>query len=116
MTDDSLAPDYDVVLVHGPTDDGNGARVVRARPGQLQVGEVRPVREGQAVNGAEVVTLHPREGMLNVCDVEVVHAKPPTPLAVKADRHGPAQVATNAYRTQYDRVFGNPTAPRRDSN
>jgi hypothetical protein len=116
MADDPPPPDYDVVLLHGPTDDGNGSRVLRARPGQLEVGEVRPVREGQPVNGAEVVTLRPRDGTPNVCDVDVVHAKPAPAREAKGDRHGPAQVATNAYRTRYDRVFGNPSAARRDSN
>ena len=29
----------DVVLVHGPTEDGEGARVLRARSGRVEAGE-----------------------------------------------------------------------------
>lgn len=112
---DSPPNDYDVVLLHGPTEDGDGVRVLRARPGQLEAGEVRPARDGRPLNGAEMVTLKPREGTPSVCDVEVVHApqKPPsatrtsTPRVTEAsDRHGPAQVATAAYRAQWELVFG----------
>ena len=31
---------FDVVLAHAPTEDGEGTRVVRARPGRLEAGEV----------------------------------------------------------------------------
>ncbi len=109
MPDDAPPNDYDVVLLHGPTDDGNGVRVLRARPGQLQAGEVRPAREGQPVNGAEVVTLRPRDGTPSVCDVQVLHApqsKTETAPSADGDRHGPAQVATHAYRAQWEHVFG----------
>src|SRR5207244_3655143 len=65
---------FDVVLLHSPTDDGAGVKVLRARPGQVEAGEVRPVREGQAINGTEIVTLKPREGTA-LCDVETVMPK-----------------------------------------
>ena len=38
---------FDVVWMHGPTEDGEGTRVVRARPGRVDAGEVRPMVEGQ---------------------------------------------------------------------
>src|ERR1035438_2766899 len=38
---------FDVVMVHGATDDGAGAKVLRARPGRLDAGEGRPMREGK---------------------------------------------------------------------
>ncbi len=109
MPDDTPPTDYDVVLLNGATDDGDGMRVLRARPGRLEAGEVRAAREGQAINGAEVVTLRPREGTPRVCDVEVLHAKPEAPAIPASsggERHGPAQVATRAYRTQWEQVFG----------
>jgi hypothetical protein len=102
MADEARAP-FDVVLVHGPTDDGAGARIVRARPGKLEAGEIRPVREGQPINAGELVTLRPREGAPNVCDVTVVHSAAPTEDARGA---GPAQVATRAYRDSWERIFG----------
>ena len=52
---------FDVVLMHGPTEDGEGARVLRARPGRLDAGEVRPVREGKPLGGGgEIVRLEQR--------------------------------------------------------
>ena len=52
----------DVALLHGPTEDGEGARVLRLKDGELYAGEVRPVREGQPVNEHELVRLRPIEG------------------------------------------------------
>ncbi|MGH7271238.1 MAG: hypothetical protein ACREJ3_12495, partial [Polyangiaceae bacterium] len=61
---------YDVVLVHGRTDDGQGARVLRARPKHVEVGELRPLREGQPLSpNGEVVALAAREAP-NVYDVK----------------------------------------------
>ena len=37
----------DVALLYAPTDDGKGARVLRARDGAFEAGEVRPVVDGQ---------------------------------------------------------------------
>ncbi len=102
MADDPPAP-FDVVLLHGPTDDGAGAKIVRARPGKLEAGEIRPVREGQPITSGEVVTLKPRDGAPRVCDVSVLH-QVEAPQDVRGT--GPAQVATRAYRDSWERIFG----------
>jgi hypothetical protein len=102
MADEAPAP-FDVVLLHGPTDDGAGTKIVRARPGKLEAGEIRPVREGQPINAGEVVTLKPREGAPRVCDVNVLH-EAAAPQDVRGT--GPAQVATRAYRDAWERIFG----------
>jgi hypothetical protein len=95
---------FDVVLVHGATVDGQGARVLRARPGQLEAGEVRPLREGQPiVPGGEVVRLVERPGNANVYDVKVDYKAPA--LAAPRPTSGPAQVATPAYRESWERTF-----------
>src|SRR5512140_280852 len=65
--------DHDVVYLHSPTEDGDGVRVVRARQGKVEVGEVRPLAEGKPVSG-EIVTLRPRDGVPRVCDVKVEYA------------------------------------------
>jgi hypothetical protein len=98
------APDPDdVVLLHSPTEDGGGVRVVRAREGQVEVGEVRPLAEGKPITG-EVVTLTPRPDTPRVCDVCVQHSSPrPKKMPPKA---GPAQVATDAYRDHWEATFG----------
>lgn len=90
-------PSPDVALLHSPTEDGKGIRIVRARPEGLQIGEVRPLEEGKPVHG-EIVTLKPREGEPRVCDVEVHYAHKPA--------HGrPAQVASDRYRENWAQIF-----------
>jgi hypothetical protein len=108
---------FDVVLVHGATGDGEGARVLRARPGHIEAGEVRPLREGQPLApGGEVVRLVERTGAPCVYDVKVdyqVPAAPPAPPAPAArTAGGPPQVSTRAYRESWDRTF---TPPRREN-
>ena len=98
----------DVVLLHSPTEDGEGTRVLRAREGRLEVGEVRPLREGRPITGAEVVSLSPRPDAPRVCDVKV-HMKTPTlaETAPKSLAHkGPARVTSGAYREGWDALFG----------
>ena len=73
MAESKKRPSLDVALLYGPTDDGKGARVLRARDGLLETGEVRPVKEGQPINRGEVVKLTPRADAPCVCDIEVLH-------------------------------------------
>jgi hypothetical protein len=99
----------DVVLLQGPTEDGEGVRVLRARDNRLEAGEVRPLKEGQPLLAGEVVKLAPR-GTSRVCDVEVlakIGAKSGKSAGTPA-QIGPAQVATRAYRDSWDRIFGEP--------
>lgn len=92
----------DVVLLAGPTDDGEGFRVLRARDERIEGGELRPLKEGRPLQGnGEVVKLTPRTGAPRVCDVEVV-AK----LGSEERGGGPPKVATKAYRESWDRIFG----------
>jgi hypothetical protein len=102
--------DLDVVLLRGATDDGEGARVLRARAGRIEAGEVRPLREGRPLaTGGEVVRLEARKDAPALYDVHVEHvvASPDTPTeATPGERSGPAQVATPAYRESWDRTFG----------
>src|SRR6476659_3575491 len=120
MAERNKAPARDVALLYAPTDDGKGARVIRSREGQLETGEIRPMREGQPLNQGELIRLSPRAEAPCVCDVEVLHARPAeaqpaeTPAA-EPSRAGPAQVASDDYRMNWDRIFGAPTRrARRD--
>lgn len=95
----------DVVLLGPPTADGAGVHVVRAREQRLEVGELRALEEGRPVRG-EVVTLAPRKGAPRVCDVTDSYTPPSHPaLAAPKPTKGPAQVATKAYRDNWDEVF-----------
>jgi hypothetical protein len=95
----------DVVLLGGPTDDGEGVRVLRARQERVEVGEVRPMKEGKPLTGGEIVKLVPRAKSPRVCDVEVL-AKVSPPASASPARVGPAQVATHEYRESWERIFG----------
>jgi hypothetical protein len=102
--------DFDVVLLHGRTEDGQGARVVRARPGRLEAGEVRPVAEGKPLApGGQVVRLERRSEGAPLFDVRVEYEVPEaahSPEATAAAASGPPQVATRAYRESWERTFG----------
>jgi hypothetical protein len=105
----------DVALIHGVTPDG-GFQILRARDNRLEVGAIRPLREGVPITG-EVVKLHPRQDFPALCDVEVQLAAPELandrqvpatttpPVANTALRSGPAQVATDQYRKNWDAIW-----------
>jgi len=106
MDKDAPAPKgEDVLLLHSPTEDGEGIRVLRARENRIETGEVRAMKEGKPLVGGEIVKLAPREGAPQVCDVEVVQKLEPVRDGVR-DSTKPAQVATRAYRDSWDRIFG----------
>jgi hypothetical protein len=109
-SDDSPTPaGSDVVLVHGVTDDGKGLKVLRARSGEVETGAVRPLEEGKPILG-EVVRLQPRQECPLVCDVVVDLPKQTAsaePAPAKQSK-GPAQVASNAYRDNWDTIWARP--------
>jgi hypothetical protein len=101
---------FDVVLMHSATEDGAGTRVLRARPGRLEAGEVRPIKSGvPLIPGGDVVRLSPRAESPALFDVRVecsIPAEAPDQKAsAAAERSGPAQVATSAYRDSWERTF-----------
>ena len=111
----------DVALIHGPTPDGEGLQILRARENRLELGAVRPLREGMPITG-EVVTLRPRENFPALCDVET-HYTPPAqraseaaPALPRASRTGPAQVATDEYRRNWDAIWSERTDKPKLSN
>jgi hypothetical protein len=95
----------DIAILHGPTEDGEGARMLRFREGAVYAGEVRPVREGQSVEHHELVRLKPLEPESPICEVEVLHA-PETHRLPERKSTGPARVATDGYRRNWGAIFG----------
>lgn len=95
----------DVVLLGPPTADGAGVHVVRAREQRLEVGELRALEQGRPIRG-DVVTLAPRKDTPRICDVTDSYT-PPSSAALSPQKatKGPAQVATKAYRDNWDEVF-----------
>jgi len=93
--DEKKCPMEDVVML-GP-DLGNGVRAaIRHSSGcDMALGTVMDVKDGQPIpEGATMMTLEPRENGQHGFKV------------VNEYRHGPVQVATPAYRQNYDRIFG----------
>ena len=110
----------DVALIHGVAPDGDGIQILRARENRVELGVVRPLREGAPITG-EVVTLRPRPSFPALCDVET-HFKPAAPVAdttappLLAARTGPAQVATDEYRRNWDAIWSKPAEKAKLSN
>jgi hypothetical protein len=100
------APATDVLLLHSPTADGEGVRVVRARDGHVELGEVRPLKEGAPIVSGEVVELTSRTENPSLCDVRVQYKAPPRASDASAPAHkGPALVNSGAYRDHWDGIF-----------
>ncbi len=95
----------DVALIHGKTADGEGLRIIRQREDRLEIGAVRPLKQGAPIVG-EVVSLTPRPEFPLLCDVKVeLEAPAAAKDRAESGRHGPAQVATEAYRENWDRIW-----------
>jgi hypothetical protein len=114
-------PSSDVVLIHGVTEDGRGLQVLRAREERIEAGQVRPLEHGKAVQG-DIVKLRPRPEAPFICDVETelktAEVPPPKDIQVSAPREsarkGPAQVASAAYRQNWDAIWSATKRPKND--
>jgi hypothetical protein len=97
----------DVALIHGVTPEGD-LRVLRKRNDRLEFGGIRALREGVPITG-EVVRLTPRKEFPLLCDVATELPAPERPTDVAEgdrDSHkGPAQVATDRYRDNWEKIF-----------
>ncbi len=97
-----MSDDPKDLLLVGPPTEGDGWKVLRHREDRLEVGELRPVREGRPLSG-DLIKLRPRAEHDRLFDVEVLAELPKAP---RAARSGPAQVATEAYREGWESIFG----------
>jgi hypothetical protein len=99
----------DVALVHRITPDG-AVHVIRRRGDKLEAGALAPLREGAPISG-EVVSLRPRANCPVLCDVDVLYTPPTTTAAadkaaaLPSRRKGPAQVASDTYRDNWDSIW-----------
>lgn len=85
--------------------------VLRAREDRVEAGVVRAVKEGEPPQG-ELVKLTPRPEFPLLCDVKVEVPEGTINAAGSADRapartphNGPAQVATDTYRANWDAIW-----------
>ncbi len=106
-------PKEDVLFVHSPAEGGEGYRVIRKRDDAVEVGEIRAVQEGKPLQG-DLVKLKPRAEHDRLFDVEVVVSREEIggyaggARVANANRGhaGPAQVATDTYRSNWEAIFG----------
>ena len=93
----------DVAVICGVSPDGGGLEVIRRRGERLETGTVRRLEEGKPILG-EVVRLQPRADQPLLCDVQVElpapHREPGTSTS-----SGPAQVASDRYRKNWDAIY-----------
>ena len=92
-----------MVLVAGPSEDGQGAKVLRVRDDRIETGELRGVRDGMPIVG-ELVKLTPRAEHARAFDVEVL-ARGHQPEA-ESDRKGPAKGNSRTFRANWESIFG----------
>jgi len=110
----SASAHKDVVLIQGLTEDKKGLKVLRARNDGVEVGEVRPLTHGQSIT-SDVVRLKPRKEAPYICDVETelaVNELPGRALSTTKERSGPAQVATQKYRENWDTIWASAATTR----
>ena len=106
MSETKPSAPKDIAILSGPTEDGQGAKVVRIREGgDVTAGEIRPIREGEPINQSELVRLHPVQGSPRVCAVEVLHAPEETEKRKAHGSAGPARVSNAKYRHNWSQIF-----------
>ena len=112
MSADSVPPPHnaaqDLVLLHSRTPDGEGIRVLRARDGRVETGEVRPIQEGQSIVGGEIVQLKPRPENPSLCDVVVQYEAPGGQAKSVQPHKGPALLNSPSYREHWETIFEKP--------
>jgi hypothetical protein len=91
----------DVAMIVDRTEDNEGFQVLRRRDEDcpVEIGTLRPLREGKPIDG-EVVSLKPRQEAPFLFDVKVeVESR-------RGASVGPPQVATEEYRRGWDAIWG----------
>lgn len=107
----------DAILIQGVSEDGETMAVLRAREDRVEAGLVRSVKEGQPLRG-ELLKLTPRPEFPLLCDVEVQVPEGVVNASGGSDapaprRGGPAQVATNSYRENWDAIWSKPKGSKK---
>jgi hypothetical protein len=96
----------DLALVLDRSEDSEGYRVLRRRAADasVELGTIRPLREGRPIDG-EVVSLRPREDVPFVYDMKTELADPHA-AERRPTSDGPPQIATEEYRRGWDVIWG----------
>src|SRR5947208_13560512 len=103
----------DVAMIVDRTDDNEGFQILRRRGEDqpVEVGTMRPLRQGKPIDG-EVVSLRQRRDLPFLYDVKT---ELPDSEPHRATSDGPAQVATDQYRRGWDAIWGRRLGAPRDA-
>jgi hypothetical protein len=113
---DQADREHDIVLFHSRTEDGQGLRALRSRPGRLESAEIRPVKQGKPIGAGEVVKLLPRKESPLLWDVDIQYAPESSESAEASGHAGPARYSSRAYRNNWSTVFGKGKTKAKKSN
>ena len=81
---------HDRLFVHSKVERGEGYHVIRTRPGQVEIGELREMQPGKPISG-EVVKLTPTEDHDRVFDVEVESCVRDEEICMNSGDNSPGQ-------------------------
>jgi hypothetical protein len=97
----------DVAMIVDRTEDNEGFQILRRRDehAPVELGTMRPLREGKPIDG-EVVSLRQRRDLPFLYDVKTELPDE----SRRATSEGPAQVATDEYRKGWDAIWGRRSA------
>ena len=85
-----------IVLLEPPQEGETRALVLQ--DSSVEEGYLSPLREGEPINGREMIQLGPCAGSPQVWDIL-------ERTSFSEDRSGPAKVTSPAYRDNYDSIF-----------
>lgn len=101
----------DLLMVTGPTEDGQGLRALRKRPDRLEVSELRPIQESRPLTDkSEIVSLFRRAESPIFWDVETAYSTKenddkPNDTVGAPSHAGPPRFTNAAYRRNWGKVF-----------
>ena len=101
----STRPFGDVAFVVAKEEDGLHILRQRAQDAPLEAGVVKPLAEGRPISG-EVISLNRRSDVPYLFDVKTELDVSASDSDEQLAGHGPAQVATDAYRKGWDAIWG----------
>ena len=103
----------DVAMIVDRTEDNQGFQILRRRhqDGPVELGTMRPLREGKPIDG-EVVSLRQRRDLPFLYDVKTELETEPR----RGTTDGPAQVASDDYRRGWDAIWGRRALPSAKPN
>ncbi len=92
----------DKLLIHGFSEGGRAAHVIRARRDRLEAGVLRPIEDGKPIMG-DLVQLKSRPEFPLLFDVEEKYT---APRASRKPKAGPPRVTNEAFLRGWEAIWG----------